>query len=102
MIVSLCVKWRGGNLSESEAELDGPENEVEVRPDEKEGKKGDSKAVTSTRSAVRLSEIGPRMKLRLVKIEEGVCDGEVLYHSLVKKTPEEINLLRQTQRKWAL
>jgi hypothetical protein len=32
--------------------------------------------------AIHLSEIGPRLKLRLLKIEEGVVDegGKVLYH----------------------
>lgn len=87
-------------MSESEAELDGPENEVEVKQDEKDKKSnGESK---TQRSAVRLSEIGPRLKLRLVKIEEGVCDGEILYHSLVRKSPEEINLLRKKKKQFVL
>lgn len=30
--------------------------------------------------AVRLQELGPRMKLQLVKVENGLCGGEVLYH----------------------
>lgn len=30
--------------------------------------------------AVRLREIGPRMELKLMKIEEGMSGGEVLYH----------------------
>jgi hypothetical protein len=33
------------------------------------------------------------MKLKLVKLEEGVCDGEVLYHNLIQKTPEELAVL---------
>ncbi|OAY63909.1 peter Pan-like protein isoform X1 [Ananas comosus] len=33
----------------------------------------------STKSAVRLQEIGPRMSLRLVKIEEGLCSGGVIF-----------------------
>jgi ribosome biogenesis protein SSF1/2 len=49
----------------------------------------------STTSAIRLSEIGPRLKLKLVKIEEGICDGEVLYHEYMKKTPEEIQKIRE-------
>lgn len=35
-------------------------------------------------------EIGPRMSLELIKIQEGIDDGEVLYHKLVQKTTEEI------------
>lgn len=89
-------------MSESEAEFDGPENEVEFKTEETTTK-GSSASKSSDesktqRSAVRLSEIGPRLKLRLVKIQEGVCDGEILYHSLVRKTPEEIEALRQKKR----
>ena len=38
---------------------------------------------------VRLTELGPRMNLRLVKIEEGLSGGAVLYHSYKNKTEEE-------------
>ena len=33
----------------------------------------------SRKSAVRLQEIGPRMTMRLVKVEAGLCSGDVLY-----------------------
>lgn len=33
----------------------------------------------STKSAVRLQEIGPRMTLQLVRIEEGLCSGGVIF-----------------------
>jgi ribosome biogenesis protein SSF1/2 len=33
----------------------------------------------SRKSAIRLQEIGPRMKLHLVKVEAGLCSGDVLY-----------------------
>jgi len=39
--------------------------------------------------AIRLTELGPRMRLRLVKVEEGVCGGKVMWHEFVKKTEEE-------------
>ncbi|KAF2097698.1 Brix-domain-containing protein [Rhizodiscina lignyota] len=39
--------------------------------------------------AVKLTELGPRMKLRLTKVEEGVCAGKVLWHEFVTKTREE-------------
>lgn len=29
------------------------------------------------------------MELELVKVEEGLCDGRVLYHAYMAKTPEE-------------
>lgn len=66
----------GGNLSESEAEMDGPHNEV-VLPQKMTGKGN----TVSMKSAIRLSELGPRMTLELTKVVEGVCSGEVLYHS---------------------
>lgn len=33
----------------------------------------------STRSAVKLQEIGPRMTLQLIKIEDGLCSGTVIF-----------------------
>ena len=38
---------------------------------------------------VRLHEIGPRLSLELVKVQEGVCDGAVLFHAERTKTEEE-------------
>ncbi|KAJ3147319.1 hypothetical protein HDU89_005669 [Geranomyces variabilis] len=40
--------------------------------------------------AIRLVEMGPRLQLSLLKIQNGLCEGEVLYHSLVQKTSAEI------------
>lgn len=45
--------------------------------------------------AVRLVETGPRMKLRMTKVEEGVCGGKVMWHEHLSKTQEEINILEQ-------
>lgn len=39
--------------------------------------------------AIKLTEIGPRMTLRLVKVEEGVCAGKVLWHEYLERTKEE-------------
>eukprot|EP00455_Lapot_gusevi_P041453 TRINITY_DN4804_c0_g1_i5.p1 TRINITY_DN4804_c0_g1~~TRINITY_DN4804_c0_g1_i5.p1 ORF type:complete len:425 (-),score=88.96 TRINITY_DN4804_c0_g1_i5:34-1308(-) len=49
----------------------------------------------SQKSAIRLKELGPRMTLQLLKIEEQVCDGRVLYHSHHSKTPEEMTILEK-------
>ncbi|CAL8108724.1 unnamed protein product [Calicophoron daubneyi] len=35
---------------------------------------------TAKRATVRLTEIGPRLTLKLIKVEEGVNSGTVLYH----------------------
>ena len=71
--------------AESEAEdMADPQNAVELS----QNYIGRGNAANSQR-AVRLREIGPRMELRLVKIEEGLNGGEVLYHDYVQKTAAE-------------
>ena len=52
-------------------------------------------AKADTRSRVILQEIGPRMELELVKVEEGMCEGRVLYHAYVNKTEEEVLALER-------
>lgn len=49
----------------------------------------------STQSSVKLHEIGPRMTLQLVKVEEGLSSGAIIFHEFVKKTPEEVKMLRE-------
>ena len=88
-VTSLCSARRGGNLSESEGEMDGPHNQV-VLPQEVRGR-GNVKA---TQSAIRLKEAGPRLRLQLVKIEEGLGEGAVLHHNYVTKTPQEQSSLK--------
>lgn len=39
---------------------------------------------------LKLVEIGPRLTLRLVKVENGFASGEVLYHDHITKSPKEI------------
>ena len=48
--------------------------------------------------AIKLCEIGPRLRLELVKIEEGMCDGKVLYHSYVTKTKGEEKELEERHK----
>ncbi|XP_034251183.1 suppressor of SWI4 1 homolog [Thrips palmi] len=47
------------------------------------------------KSAIRLHEIGPRMSIELMKVEEGLMAGDVLYHKVVKKTDEEVEAARK-------
>ncbi|KAK7940480.1 hypothetical protein WMY93_003806 [Mugilogobius chulae] len=82
-ISELLIK--GANLSESEAEQDGEHNITEL-PQAYSGRGN----MASQQSAVRLTEIGPRMTLKLSKIEEGMGGGNILYHSIITKTEEEI------------
>lgn len=45
--------------------------------------------------AVKLIELGPRMKLRMTKVEEGVCEGKVMWHESIEKTAEEVKGLEK-------
>lgn len=51
------------------------------------------------RRAVKLVELGPRMKLRLTKVEEGMCAGKVMWHEYIHKTKEEIKELEKLWEK---
>lgn len=84
---------KAGVLSESEAE-DDPSSQVTVDV------KVPWKKIKQQQSSVRLSELGPRMTLKLLKIEEGLLEGKVLYNCNVKKTDEEkLQLEKETQLK---
>ncbi|ROV97995.1 hypothetical protein VMCG_07024 [Cytospora schulzeri] len=61
--------------------------------EEEEEVHGDHKV---ERRAVKLVELGPRMKLRLTKVEEGLCGGKVMWHEYIHKTKEEIKELEKT------
>ncbi|ETN44204.1 uncharacterized protein HMPREF1541_10755 [Cyphellophora europaea CBS 101466] len=96
-----------GYTSASDTELDS-ENEVEVLETEAQrvvGRRerqrrreaeanGEETPAAKPKSrvekrAVKLLELGPRMRLRLVKVEEGICEGRVMWNEFVHKTEEE-------------
>jgi len=85
---------KSGNLSESEAEIDGAANTV-ILP-QAISSRGN---IASEKSAIRLYEIGPRLTLQLIKIEEGLMTGEVLFHEYITKTPEEIKALKKKDKR---
>lgn len=68
----------GGAVSDSEVE---DEASQVVLPDKFRGR-GNLKA---QKSAIRLSELGPRLSLRLMKVERGFLEGDVIYHDYIKK-----------------
>jgi ribosome biogenesis protein SSF1/2 len=83
--------------SDSEPETDA---EVEVRlpgtqkartPKEKEkDSKRSAQGPNVERKAIKLHEIGPRLRLRLTKVEEGLCGGKVMWHEYIHKTKAEL------------
>lgn len=75
----------GGGLSGSESGAETDEEDQTELPQDYVGRL----ARKSQRVSIKLTEIGPRLSLKLLKVEEGLCDGATLYHSLVSKSEEE-------------
>ncbi|KAK3680570.1 Brix domain-containing protein [Podospora appendiculata] len=62
-----------------------------------EGEEGTSKNDNVERRAVKMVELGPRMRLRMTKVEEGLCAGKVMWHEYVHKSKAE---MKEMERKW--
>ena len=50
----------------------------------------DEKNKINEKKQIKLKEIGPRLNLSIFKIQEGFFKGNVVYHSLIKKSKKEI------------
>ena len=75
---------KGSGALSSDSEMDDiPESRIQL-PEDYLDKKG------GTNVAIKLHELGPRLKLRLLKIEEGFCRGNVVFHSIINKTSSDI------------
>lgn len=85
--------FRDGYASESEAEDDEQSHVVLAQTLKSKGNLEDNK------SSIKLHEIGPRLTMQLIKIEEGLLTGEVLYHDHVVKTEDEKETLRKLVEK---
>ena len=62
---------------------DIPESKL-ILPDDFQDKK------KNTSVALKLHELGPRLRLSLMKIEEGIARGNVVFHKFIKKSKKEI------------
>lgn len=82
---------RSGNQSDSEYEDD--ENNEIVLP-QTLNSRGNTE---NNKSAIRLYEIGPRMTIELIKIQNDLFTGEVLYHNAIVKTEEEIAEMKKAR-----
>ena len=47
---------------------------------------------------MKLTELGPRLTLEIFKVEQGVNEGDVLYHKFVQKTPAEAAAIKSKVR----
>ncbi|KAF2023864.1 Brix-domain-containing protein [Setomelanomma holmii] len=105
------------SASETEPDTEG-ENEVEVsapvrqkvlsRKEKERLRSGETPSTARARStggprvekrAVKLVELGPRMKLRLTKVEEDVCSGKIMWHEYITKSKAEE---QELEKKWAV
>jgi ribosome biogenesis protein SSF1/2 len=49
--------------------------------------------------AVKLVESGPRMRMRMTKVEEGVCSGKVMWHERIQKSSAEVKAMDELWEK---
>ncbi|XP_070156914.1 protein Peter pan [Polyergus mexicanus] len=80
-------------MSESEAEDDETSH---VTLSQKLSSRGNH---TNSKSAIRLYELGPRITLQLIKVENGLLDGEILFHEFIHKTEEEKLAIKKKREK---
>ncbi|GAA5858089.1 hypothetical protein JCM8547_005648 [Rhodosporidiobolus lusitaniae] len=80
----------GGSASGGGSDSEADEKRGKVRlAGDYVGRGNRGRGVRGEKRAVRLVELGPRMELGLVKVEEGVGEGEVMFHEMVHKTNRE-------------
>ncbi|KAL8897565.1 MAG: hypothetical protein Q9207_007158 [Kuettlingeria erythrocarpa] len=94
--------------SESEVETDAEVEIVEAHRERIHNKqqtelgrdselRGQHRGSGTHKRAVKLIELGPRMTLRMTKVEEGVCGGKVMWHEYLQKSEAEI---KDMERMW--
>lgn len=86
----------GGVTSDSEVEDDAvvevkneQNNLVRKRPGISANSEAGENSTTRKR-AIKLTELGPRINMTLVKIEDAMIGGKTIYHSRITKTKSEI------------
>lgn len=93
--------------SGSEADTDAEVEVVETRAKkilskrqkDREDGKGKGSGPGVEKRAVKLVELGPRMRLRMTKVEEGVCTGKIMWHEYIHKTKEEVKAMDKAWEK---
>jgi ribosome biogenesis protein SSF1/2 len=100
------------SASETETDTDGEVEVIAQRTKKLLGRKEREKAAaraagdeTGTKGsrpgvekrAIKLTELGPRMRLRLIKVEEGLCGGKIMWHDHINKTKAE---QKDLEEKW--
>jgi len=75
----------GGGAAMSDSEPEDETSQV-ILPQKYSGKGN----IKSQKSGLKLVELGPRLRLHLLKVERGLANGDVMYHSYVTKSTTEI------------
>lgn len=89
----------GGLTSDSEVEDDAVV-EIQNVQNNVVTRKAVAEASTTRKRAIKLSELGPRLNLSLVKVEESmVGTSKTIYHSSIKKSSAEIKELEKRHKK---
>jgi ribosome biogenesis protein SSF1/2 len=70
---------------------------AQAAAEEEDGDDGKSNRDHVEKRTIKMVELGPRMRLRLTKVEEGLCGGKIMWHQYVHKTREEQAAL---EKKW--
>lgn len=65
--------------------------------DKEKAEKKINSAPEVEKRAVKLVELGPRMRLRLTKVEDGLCDGKIMWHDYITKSAAEV---QKMERNW--
>ncbi|CCH58104.1 hypothetical protein TBLA_0A03040 [Henningerozyma blattae CBS 6284] len=93
---SLINKNKIATEKDEENAKEAEEDEDTVKQEEtREELDDDEPSMAPRKKAIKLTELGPRLTLKLVKIEEGICSGKVLHHEFVQKTSAEIKALEK-------
>ncbi|KAK9469879.1 Brix domain-containing protein [Lipomyces arxii] len=95
-IADFLLKDDAGEMSALTSESEAEEDDMfdgSVLNNQKSNVPGGQK------KAVKLIEIGPRMRLKLIKIQEGVCEGDVLYHAFQNRAKKSGSAKRKRKPK---
>ncbi len=87
-VLGPALQAYGGAGAASDSEVEDEASQV-VLPERFRGRGN----LQSQKSAIRLAELGPRLTLRLMKVERGFMEGDVIYHHYIKKDPAEVRAL---------
>lgn len=78
--------------------------EVDKEDEQQQDEEEDQEVTTTKKRAIKLTELGPRINMSLVKIEEGILgSSKVIYHANVRKSEKELkDLEKRHQQKQKL